>query len=157
MLFYWSEWSDRKSLILIWRVSTLPCRLRSGRRAPSCGETVHTDVWQHFRQLLSEQWQVHAAGGHQRAPLQVRSCVCECVSAGVIHVLSEVTHWLFGLQVWQWLLRAQVWQHGAGGSANGRGADHPHCVLCESAAHWFGWNDVLLLQMVRLFITVCVW
>lgn len=122
-------------------------------RAPPCGEAVNTAVWEHTWQLLHEQRPVHASGGHQWIPLQVR--LCDCVSVWVCvfaafkhHVWSGMTH-LLVLQVWEGLLRPQMCPHGARHSANGRGADRCHYFLRQSADCRLGRSPVLLLQMVR--------
>lgn len=69
---------------------------RAGRRAPSCGEAVSTELRKHVWQVLPKQWPVHAAGGHQRTPLQVRSCVCVCVSLQLL-IITRDDVWLISL------------------------------------------------------------
>lgn len=122
--------------------------LRRGRKAPSCGEALCSELWQHVRRVLPEQRAVHAAGGHQRTPLQVRS---GSVTASVCSLRSScvITNCSSSFQVWQRLLWPQVWQGRAGHQANGRGADSSDCFLRWSAGRGSDGNSVPLLQMVR--------
>lgn len=150
ILFWGAVSSEQRSFAANERASIQPMSLclRRGRKAPSCGEALRSELWQHVRRVLPEQRAVHAAGGHQRTPLQVRSGsatvrVCSLRSSCVITNCSS------SFQVWQRLLRPQVWQDRAGRKADGRGADSSDCFLRRSAGSGSLRNSVPLLQMVR--------